>query len=124
MAFSIEDAEDRFTVQGNRCALCGKELVFENSDQGDRGAWHAHHIDGNPENDDIDNCACVCINDPNCHLNIAHGGEFNNGPLAPHRWFRLDGWTEIELNEIERIKRIYRDVGKAIIFYHDIYSSA
>lgn len=73
----------RFETQGRQCADCGKELVWENWDKGDRGAWHAHHIDGNSDNSALENCACLCVNEPeNCHLNVGHGGDFRDGELA------------------------------------------
>ncbi|MDD2890227.1 MAG: hypothetical protein PHE49_06270 [bacterium] len=53
------------------------------------GAWHAHHIDGDNDNNDIGNCACVCINEPNCHLK-AHGGNFTTGTLLPKSEFTLE----------------------------------
>jgi hypothetical protein len=30
----LADAETRFNLQGGRCALCGKEIVFENYETG------------------------------------------------------------------------------------------
>jgi len=99
---SIE--KERFYRQRRRCALCAKIIFFENYQKGDKGAWVAHHIDGNPNNCKFSNCACVCINEPeNCHLKIAHGGDFTNGKLAPKSKFHLQGWSYIEL----LVKRIF-----------------
>jgi len=79
-------------VEKSKCAACGKEIVYSNYEKGDRGAWHAHHIDGNPDNNVLSNCACVCINEPeNCHLRYAHGGDYVDGPLAPKSAFNLTG---------------------------------
>lgn len=92
-AFSRDNSieYERFDRQGGRCALCGKALVRANFDKGDRGAWHAHHIDGDWQYNALANCAVVCINNPeNCHLNVAHGGNFRTGPLAPPRSFVLN----------------------------------
>jgi len=81
----------RFDKQCGKCALCGKRLVRANYNRGHRGAWNAHHIDGNPRNSVMSNCAAVCINPPeNCHLNVAHDGHFRLGALAPHWMFRLE----------------------------------
>ncbi len=97
----LESAEARFFKQGGRCSLCGKEIVFENYEKGDRGAWQLHHIDGKKDNNALDNLACVCINEPqNCYLNVVHDGDFNTGTLAPKKWFRLQGWDPMDLSEI------------------------
>jgi len=66
--------------QGGRCAYCGRTLVYANRDRGSRGAWHPHHR--KPEvyegTDTLHNCVIFCINPPNCHLNIGHGGVWGN----------------------------------------------
>lgn len=106
-AFSADNSieEARFDHQDGRCALCGKEIVFENCDEGDRGSWHAHHIDGDFENNSLRNCTCVCINKPQkCHLYIAHDGSYAHGALAPRKWFRLEGWDDKELDDILECK--------------------
>lgn len=91
MGFSTEVMAGRLARQDEKCACCEKALVISNRDQGERGAWHAHHIDGDTDNNVLSNCACVCINDPeNCHLNIAHNGDFQNGELAPKSVFTLN----------------------------------
>jgi hypothetical protein len=103
--FSVDHSieEERFKRQGGRCALCGKRLVLENYEKGEENAWASHHIDGDSSNNVIDNCAVVCINEPeNCHLNSAHTGDFSFGVLAPKSWFHLDGWAVAELKLIER----------------------
>jgi len=99
---SIETA--RFEKQGGRCALCGKEIALENHDTGEVGGWHAHHIDGDRENNELYNCAAVCINDPeNCHLNVAHWGDFTSDLLAPRDWFRLEGWGYGDLAQVLKL---------------------
>lgn len=90
-SFPKDIMEERFNRQQRKCALCNKDITFENYDYGTRGAWHAHHIDGDQQNNNLSNCACVCINDPeNCHLNIAHGGDFTSGTLASRSEFCLN----------------------------------
>ena len=75
MAFSVEVRERAWYRQGGLCAACGKELVFENCERGYRGAWHPHHRD--PEGTDtLRNFVILCINPPNCHLNIGHDGNW------------------------------------------------
>jgi len=96
---SIESA--RFNKQGGRCALCGKEIGFEYQDTEEMGAWYAHHIDGDLENNELENCAAVCIGEPeNCHLNVAHWGDLQCGVLALRDWFRLEGWKYEDLVQI------------------------
>jgi hypothetical protein len=80
---SIEEAA--FARQNGRCGFCGKSLSFEKYEVGDWGAWAAHHIDGDPNNNRLSNCVCLCVNQPeNCHLNIGHHGDFN-GPYVASR---------------------------------------
>ena len=108
MGFPKEVAQDRFVKQGGRCACCGKLLVSRNRDLGSQGAWHAHHIDGDTDNNVLSNCAVVCINDPeNCHLNVAHSGDFTNGSLALRSAFTL---VRISSGvSIETLKRLFGD---------------
>ncbi len=71
--FENSDLQTRWYRQGGVCALCGKRLVGGNRDKGQTGAWHAHHIDGDPTNSTLGNLAIVCINVENCHLAAHHG---------------------------------------------------
>ncbi|MCK4395289.1 MAG: hypothetical protein KAW56_14310 [Candidatus Marinimicrobia bacterium] len=58
----------RFERQSSRCAPCGKILTKGNFGKGTKGAWEAHHIDGDPDNNNLANYACLCINPPEeCH---------------------------------------------------------
>lgn len=43
MAFSLENKCKIFANANGKCERCGKQLVFENHDEGERGAWEAHH---------------------------------------------------------------------------------
>ena len=76
MAFSREIIAAAWDRQGGKCAYCGKTLNFTNRDSGEFGAWHPHHR--KPEyisgTDTLQNCVILCINPPNCHFNIGHGG--------------------------------------------------
>lgn len=90
MGFPENIAKMRLERQDGKCAVCGKTLVWENWDKGSRGAWHAHHIDGNRRDNTLSNCALLCINAPqNCHLKVGHSGDFNKGKLAPRSKFKL-----------------------------------
>lgn len=71
MAFSEDVVKDCFRIARDKCECrrkshnhpynyCGKELVWENRGRSGRGAWEAHHIDGNPEHDTHSNCAILC----------------------------------------------------------------
>lgn len=83
---SIEAAA--FERQNGLCGACGKALKWECFERGDRGAWTAHHIDANPNNNTLSNCVCLCVNEPeDCHLNYAHHGDYNGSYLAPKRAF-------------------------------------
>jgi hypothetical protein len=76
---SIE--KKRFDKQEGRCAL------WANYEKGTRGAWQAHHINGDNKDHRIGNCAVVCLN---CHLYKAHSGDFVNGRLLPKHHFVLN----------------------------------
>ena len=101
--FADEDVEKRFNRQGHRCALCGKEIHWNSrGNKNKRGAWQAHHVDGNPENIVFTNCACLCINDPpNCHMEIGHWGFWGSEFIAPKSWYRLTGWDDEDLEILE-----------------------
>jgi 5-methylcytosine-specific restriction endonuclease McrA len=44
MAFSEEVKKQIFEDADSECEECGKQLVFSNHDEGEKGAWEAHHI--------------------------------------------------------------------------------
>lgn len=85
MAFSHESVQEAWERQGGRCAACGKVLQSTNRDLGEFGAWHPHHIlpQSQEGTDDPNNCAILCINYPNCHFNVGHGGDWTkHAPLS------------------------------------------
>ncbi len=43
MVFSLDTRRTIFDNANGRCEKRGKQIVFANHDQGERGAWHAHH---------------------------------------------------------------------------------
>ncbi len=43
MAFSDKTKLEIFEKANGKCEACGKQLVFDNHTEGERGAWHAHH---------------------------------------------------------------------------------
>jgi hypothetical protein len=76
-----------FYRQKGICGLCGKKLVYENYEKGDKGAWHAHHLDGTNTNHKLSNCVCLCINKPeNCHLE-AHFRDYSGDYVLPKTSF-------------------------------------
>lgn len=85
--FSDEIRERAFYRQNGRCGLCGKQLVLVNYMKGHRGAYNAHHVNGNNEDHRLSNCVCLCINEPDsCHLE-AHCGDFNGDKVLAKTWF-------------------------------------
>lgn len=82
--FSIDNSieYEAFCLQNGLCARCGKMLTWSNIIKGQRGAWNAHHIDANLNNNDVSNCACLCINEPqSCHK-WAHHGNYSSRYLT------------------------------------------
>lgn len=56
MAFPDSVVEAVWQIVNGKCEKCGKQLVWDNRGREDRGAWEAHHIDGNPNNNTHSNC--------------------------------------------------------------------
>jgi len=80
-----------FNRQNGLCGLCKKRLTYGNYEKGDKGAWHAHHINGNNTDHRLSNCVCLCINEPkNCHLE-AHHCNFAGDYVIPKNSFYLNG---------------------------------
>ena len=78
MSFPLDVIRRAWYRQGGLCAGCGKQLVGDNQDWGSRGAWHAHHRKPRSYSgsDYLSNCVLLCINPPNCHLYLGHGGDW------------------------------------------------
>jgi hypothetical protein len=84
-----EIQEEAFDRQDGSCGLCGKRLAWPNHVNGTHGAWHAHHVNGDPSDDRLANCVCLCVNPPKrCHW-FAHDGDFENGALLKRRDFNF-----------------------------------
>jgi hypothetical protein len=76
-----EIMEDAFTRQRERCGFCGKKISGPNHVRGTQGAWQAYHVNGNPTDNRLSNCVCLCVNDPeNCH-HVAHDKDTRRGAL-------------------------------------------
>ncbi|MDM7999056.1 MAG: HNH endonuclease signature motif containing protein [Dehalococcoidia bacterium] len=78
MQFEYNVKNAAFVRQHGRCAKCGKYLnaVYEDR-RGYEGAWTAHDLVPLDEggSNKAHNCVILCITDPDCHLNFAHGGQ-------------------------------------------------
>jgi len=74
--FPSSVVQDAWSRQRGKCAKCGKQLVPANRDRGSIGAWHAHHRKPTKDGgtDTLRNCVILCINPPDCHFNVGHGG--------------------------------------------------
>lgn len=109
MSFSKVIVAKAWVRQGGRCAYCGKQLNPNNHDRGERGGWHPHHRRPRVDNgtDTLRNCVIFCINPPNCHLYIGHGGNWQdreplNDSELPHLYH---GKRIIEKRRAARRKR-------------------
>jgi len=94
MRFEYGAKNAAFVRQHGRCAKCGKYLnmVYEDR-RGHEGAWTAHDLVPLDEggSNKAHNCVILCITDPDCHLNFAHGGHLRERVfLTP---FAFPGWV-------------------------------
>lgn len=67
MAFSENVKLEAFKKAKGRCEECGKQLVWDNHLEGERGAWEAHHItaiSAKTGTDTLSNCRVLCLD---CH---------------------------------------------------------
>ena len=78
MRFSYNATNAAYVRQHGRCAKCGKYLKMIYEDwRGHEGAWTAHDLVPLEEGgvNRAYNCIILCITNPDCHLNFAHGGD-------------------------------------------------
>ena len=66
MAFSDKVKREIFDNAKGKCERCGKQLVFDNHNEGERGAWEAHHRTAVHKggNDTPSNGEALCLD---CH---------------------------------------------------------
>ena len=66
MAFSESVKLAAWKKAGGECEKCGKELVWQNHQEGERGAWEAHHKTSvaSGGGDNVSNCMILCLD---CH---------------------------------------------------------
>ncbi len=74
MAFSQVTIYAAWLKANGRCERCGKELVFDNHQEGERGAWEAHHKTARDVggSDSLSNCEVLCLD---CHKNTSSYGR-------------------------------------------------
>ena len=74
MGFSTEIIEKAWNRANGRCERCGKQLVRENHNEGERGAWEAHHktAQSSGGSDSLSNCEILCLE---CHKNTYSYGR-------------------------------------------------
>ena len=107
MQFDYSAKNAAFVRQHGRCAKCGKYLnmVYEDR-RGHEGAWTAHDLVPLDEggSNRAHNCVILCITEPDCHLNFAHGGHLRERvfltPFAFPGWVFRNGGGEEGLEDI------------------------
>jgi len=98
MQFDYGPKNAAFVRQHGRCAKCGKYLnmVYEDR-RGYEGAWTAHDLVPLEEggSNRAHNCVILCITEPDCHGNFAHGGHLRERvfltPYAFPNWVFRNG---------------------------------
>lgn len=66
MGFSKDIIDQAWDHAGGKCESCGKQLVYDNHEEGKRGAWEAHHKKAQKDggDDTLSNCKILCLD---CH---------------------------------------------------------
>ncbi|MBB5226917.1 HNH endonuclease [Treponema ruminis] len=66
MAFTDTIKKEAFSRAKDKCEKCGKQLVWTNHNEGERGAWQAHHKTSVSAGgkDYLSNCMILCLD---CH---------------------------------------------------------
>ena len=75
MAFPQSVVKQAWDKVNGHCNRCGKQLVWNNrGDDGQRGAWEAHHklSQSHGGSDTLSNCEILCLN---CHTNTKSYGK-------------------------------------------------
>lgn len=84
MPFSEEVKRKAWERAGGRCECkrvscghpyrCNKQLIYTNHNEGERGAWEAHHIvaEINGGSNTLSNCEVLCLD---CHKNTKSYGR-------------------------------------------------
>src|SRR3990172_8371146 len=72
---------DAWLRQAGLCAACGKPLDPDNKTLDH--LWNVHHrkavmFEGG---NSLGNCVLLCVESPNCHLNVGHEGDFQVNPV-------------------------------------------
>ena len=107
MQFTHNTKNAAYVRQGGRCAKCGKYLNLLFEDKGKyQGSWTAHPLMPLEEGGSTRayNCILLCITEPDCHLNCAHGGYLDKHVFLSQFTFPYwiskrgmeQGWYETE----------------------------
>jgi hypothetical protein len=88
-AFPEDITRRAFDRQGGRCGLCGKPILWPLAESAGKGAWHAHHANGDDTDHRLENCVCLCLSKPRCNAR-AHEQDFGKNEILfdldyPHR---------------------------------------
>ena len=75
--FSEEVVKKAWERANMCCENCGKKLVWNNHEEGERGAWEAHHITPKSHGGtgDLSNCEILCLE---CHKHTKSYGKNNS----------------------------------------------
>lgn len=74
MAFPKSVIDKAWDRADGHCETCGKQLVYDHHEEGERGAWEAHHIKAQKDGEDnsLSNCKILCLD---CHKNTKSYGS-------------------------------------------------
>ena len=72
--FTEEVIKKAWERANKRCENCGKQLAWDNHEEGQWGAWEAHHITSKSEggSGELSNCRILCLD---CHKNTESYGK-------------------------------------------------
>ena len=125
MQFDYSAKNAAFVRQHGHCAKCGKYLnmVYEDR-RGYAGAWTAHDLFPLDEggSNKAHNCVILCITEPDCHLNFAHGGHhrqrvFLTQYAFPGWVFRNTGGEELLEETPGEMQRPAREARSSVLPY-------
>ena len=90
------------------CEICGSEKSLD-----------IHHIDGDWQNNNLDNLMCLCRS---CHMKCERRGDKNNNyrirKLTPLETWRLMGFSDDDFHKAEEVNsnsQLYKQAGNSIV---------
>ncbi|GHV81703.1 hypothetical protein AGMMS49991_02610 [Spirochaetia bacterium] len=72
--FSLETEAAAWRRANGKCEDCGRTLIKDDRGNESEDSWQAHHEDGNPSNNEPDNCKILCFD---CHSKTPSYGRAN-----------------------------------------------